>query len=181
MLKIKTLIVDKPQIISLAKFAVLLALAIAAPLSHQQLITGTIVNAVLFFAAGILGWPSAVAIGVLPSLFALTFGTLPKPLAVFIPFIITSNAFLILAFHYFYQQSLKIQSSVKSQALKLTGIVTASFLKFVFLFSFSQLIFSNLANTKPGQAILLTMSYPQLVTALFGGIIAFIALAIIKR
>jgi len=51
----KILALNKSLTVSLTTFAVLLAIAIVAPLLHNQLVTGAIVNAVLFLATVTLG------------------------------------------------------------------------------------------------------------------------------
>jgi hypothetical protein len=165
----KIIALNKYQILSLAKFGTLLGVAIIAPLLHQQLITGTIVNAVLFTSTILLGWPAAITIGILPSLFALTFGTLPQPLALMIPFIITSNAILVISFYF-----------LKSKSFWL-AVLSASLLKFVFLLATSQIMINIALSGKVAKSIAQMMSWPQLITALLGGILVYSALRLSKR
>lgn len=167
--QIKALALNRAQIISLTKFASLLALAIAAPIIGEQSITGTIVNAVLFITVALLGLKSALAIAVLPSLFALAFGTLPKPLAIFIPFIITSNALLCLVFY-------KLKNINFGLAM-----ISSSIIKFLFLLGWSQLLFNVLMPSKLSPKILLMMSWPQLYTALLGGVAAWFILRLTRK
>ena len=67
---------------------------------HNQFITGPIINATLFLAAAILGSGPAILIGLVPSVVALSSGLLPVHLAPMVPFIMISNAILILVFNY---------------------------------------------------------------------------------
>jgi len=97
----KVLTISKTNLVTLAQFIVLLSAAVFAPLIHNQIITGSIVNATLFVAATTLGLEGAILIALLPSLFALAAGTLPMPLAPLIPFIMLSNILLILIFSSF--------------------------------------------------------------------------------
>jgi hypothetical protein len=166
----KAIALNKPLAITLATFTAFLVIAITAPLVHNQLITGTIVNAVLFISASLLGWEMAVAIGVLPSLIALLAGTLPLPLVIMIPLIITSNALLVLSFYYL----------SKSKNISL-GILAGSFLKFIFLASFSQLLVHLVLKPSIPPSLAVMMSWPQLVTALLGGLVAMTTLKIFKK
>lgn len=165
----KILALSKNQIISIAQFGALLAAAILAPLLHNQLITGSIVNAVLFLATALLGWPSAVAIGALPSLIAAVSGTLPAPLIPMIPFIITGNALLIVVFFLLKNKNYFL------------GAGLASVLKFLFLYSTSATLFQFLLPQKLAPQMAMMMSWPQLYTALLGGLIAFVFLRFYKN
>ena len=127
--------------------------ALLAHTPHNQWITGTIVNAILFLAVWRVGIANTVLVAILPSSIALMRGLLPAPMAVLIPYIILSNIILIAAFY----------------ALKkypLAGIVSASFLKFLFLFAVTSYF------VKVATPLLVMMQWPQLVTALAGGLIA---------
>ena len=164
----KILAINKSIIISLTTFAVLLAVAILAPLLHSQLITGTIVNAVLFLATATLGWTAAIAIGALPSLIAAMAGTLPSPLIPMIPFIITGNAILIATFYLLKNKNYWL------------GAIIASVLKFLFLYSASATLFQFLLSQKLAPQMALMMSWPQLYTAVLGAIIAYLCLKVLK-
>mgnify|MGYP001612116452 FL=1 len=83
---------------SLAIFAGLLFVSLVAPLFHFQPITGPIVNAMLFLGAVLLPIEYALMLCMLPSLAALSFGALPVVLAPMIPFIMFSNAILVVVF-----------------------------------------------------------------------------------
>jgi len=149
------------KIATLAQFLVLLSVAIFAPLTHNQIITGSLVNATLFIAAATLGLEAAIMIGILPSFFALLAGTLPMTLAPLIPFIILSNAVLIITFTY-----------LKKTNYWLKMIVAAG-LKFIFLSVISLLVIKLLFTGKIAIAAATMLSWPQLLTALIGGVLAF--------
>jgi hypothetical protein len=169
MLQTKTIALQKPQIIFLAKFAAILTVATLAPLFHFQPITGPVVNAALFLAAALLGWQAGTALGVLPSLIAWTAGLLPSPMLPFLPFIMAGNGILVMVF-----------CSLKEKNYWLS-MLAASALKFLFLFFSSQTLFSILAKGPVLKQMILMMSWPQLITAVEGGIIAYFALKIITK
>ncbi len=158
--QVKTLVIKKEKIFALSQFIVLIGIATTAPLLHSQPITGSIVNATLFIAVVLLGVRSAILICLIPSLIALSTGLLPTVLAPMIPFIITGNAVLILVFSYLRNKNYWL------------AMISASLLKFLLLFSFSRGISSVIA---------LMMSWPQLLTALSGGLIAYLFLKAVKK
>lgn len=164
-MQIKTLTLSK---ISIAQFGVLLAIVLLAPLLRSQLITGSIVNAVLFLATATLGWPVAMAIGALPSLIAAMAGTLPSPLIPMIPFIITGNAILIAVFFLLKNKNYFL------------GAVSASLLKFLFLYATSAALFQFLLPQKLAPQMALMMSWPQLYTAILGAVVAYLLLKMLK-
>lgn len=139
--------------------AIIITPAILAHTSANQIITGTIVNALLFLAAYKLPLVNALAIAIFPSTVALLRGLLPAPMVALIPFIIISNAILISTFSAF-------------KKTPLVGVLTASLLKFGFLYGITYFVASRL------NADLITMfQWPQLITALIGG---FVFLTLLK-
>lgn len=144
----------------------LVAVAVIAPalLAHtpqNQWITGTLVNAILFLAAYQIPFGNAFLIAAVPSSIALSRGLLPLPMAMLIPYIILSNTFLVIVFKWLNKKPL-------------VGVLSASFIKFIFLYSLTLILTSHVGlNAK----MLAMFSYPQLITALTGG---FVFLGLIK-
>ncbi len=167
-MQVITLIKSK-TLIKTAGFVLLLSIAVFAPLLKQQFITGPIVNAVLFVSTAYLGVLSGILIGFLPSLFAYFAGLLPVPLLPMIPYIIMSNAILVICF------------GILKKRNFFGAAVIASFLKFLFLFSSSSYIISFFIKKSLPAPIIAMMAWPQLITALLGSIIAFIILKSIKH
>lgn len=140
--------------------------AFLAHTPHNQWITGTIVNALLFLAVWQVGFLNAALIAALPSSIALLRGLLPAPMAILIPYIILSNIILIAVFYLFSRiEKLSFQ-------IEIVSVVTASFAKFIFLFTITS-YFIKIANP-----LLVMMQWPQLFTALAGGLIA---IGVIKK
>lgn len=165
-IQIKTLALNKTKALSLVYFTSLLAVSIIAPLFHYQPITGPIVNACLFIATALLGVQAGIMLGLLPSLVALSVGTLPTPLAPMVPFIMASNAIMVVVF-----------ASVRHMS-DTVGIIWASVLKFLFLFSTSFIVINLIAKKPIAQKAAAMMSWPQLTTALLGGLLAFAVLKV---
>lgn len=142
-------------------FGLLLGASVLAPmLGLHQLVTGTVVNAALLIATVRLGPRAAMSIGVLPSLFALVSGQLPAVLAPMVPFIVLGNILLVAVFHGLHQKGYWI------------GAGTAAVLKSAWLFGTSVTLFALLPLEVPA-AVVAMMGWPQLVTALTGGMLAF--------
>lgn len=149
----------------------LLGLATAGPLVgvHSQWITGPIVNATLILAVYLVGIRGAMLIGILPSTIALSYGLLPAVLAPMIPFIILSNILLILVVEWF-----------KNNNSYWVGIIFGAAAKYLLLVLTSGVVINLLLKQTMAVTVSQMMSWPQLVTALLGGAIAWGVMKIMK-
>ena len=161
---VKVLAINREKIINLSIFLVLIGIASIVPLFHQQMITGPIVNATLFISTLLLGTEAGIVVGLIPSVVALSAGLLPPILAPMIPFIMIGNTILILTF-----------DTLKNKNYWLR-VVTSSFLKFIFLYATSSVVINLLLKKDIAQQVAIMMSWPQLITALSGGILAYLSL-----
>jgi len=100
MIKFKTIILDKNKLAIMIKILIAMGILIIAPMFNNQMITGPIVNAVLFIVTYLFGIKYAMLVGLFPSVVALSVGLIPFILAPMIPFIMLSNAILIGIFNY---------------------------------------------------------------------------------
>ncbi|MBU0596927.1 iron hydrogenase [Patescibacteria group bacterium] len=165
----KILTLNKERVTSLVVFITLISVASIAPLFHNQPITGPIVNATLFIAVALLGTETAIMVGLIPSLIALSVGLLPAVLAPMVPFIMMGNALMIWSF------------SVLNKKNFWAGIITASLLKFLFLWGPSTIAVNLLLKKEVASTVATMMSWPQLWTAVVGGLIAFVVLKGMKK
>lgn len=140
-----------------------IAPGILAHTPHNQWVTGTIVNTLLFIASWRIGLANALLVAVLPSSVALMRGLLPAPMALLIPYIIFSNALMIVVFSFFKNRML-------------AGIFTASLIKSGFLFFVSMLFAAKIASP-----FIVMLQLPQLITALAGGFLAVGIISSIKK
>jgi len=127
------------------------------------------VNAVLLISAVLTGPMEAIFLGLMPSTVALSTGLLPLPLAPMVPFIMIGNALLIAVFHYSYKKNIYVSIGI------------AALLKFAFLHFSVVLIMSKLLTTDITAKLAIMMSWPQLITALIGGVIAYALLKGLKK
>lgn len=150
------------------QLSIFVALAVAAPYFGHQLITGSIVNALLFISVGVMGIESAFLLCLIPSLISIYTGLLPIALAPMIPFIMTGNALLVLVFW-----------GLKNKSFWF-GAISASVVKFIFIWSVGTLLANSvLSGIAPKLALMI--SWPQLATALLGACIAYLFLKIIRK
>jgi len=159
----KTAILSKVNWQSISWFIGLMGIAIILPrFIHNQFVTGPIVNATLFLGAYYLGNGGAILVGLVPSVVALSSGLLPMSLAPMVPFIMISNAILIVTFNW----ARKIHFG--------SGVILSSLAKYAFLYLSSIFIIKTiLPDTLAIKAMGVMMAWPQFVTAIIGAILAF--------
>jgi hypothetical protein len=161
----------------LARTALLLATVIVFQIlggfiPYNNFIVGPIVNAVLMIATAIAGLWSGVAISVIaPIVSAITNKAAIAPLIIaFSPFIIIGNAIIVVCFYFIGKKS------------RVAGIAAGALLKFGFLYAAIS-VFTSVVEMKPQVAITLKslFSWPQLLTAAIGGVIALAVLKLIGK
>ncbi|NLD49503.1 MAG: ECF transporter S component [Clostridiaceae bacterium] len=166
---------NKDRIRFITRTSVLLALTVVlqyvgriVPLGpNSNFIVGPLVNACLIISTYFVGILSGVVISILSVVGAiLTGAAMPLPLA---PFIILGNLSLILAFYFL-------------RSKKILGVVSGAVLKFAVIAISSGLIIPVLKlPPKKTQTMLFAFNWPQLVTALIGGVIAIIVINRLKK
>jgi len=144
-----------------SQFLLALALILFAPLIGNQFITGTIVNASLLMSVILFGFPGAAVLCFVPSIISLFTGLLPWVMAPMVPFIIMGNILLVLIFDLLRKRNFFL------------GLFPAALLKFSFLFLISNYLIRFFVKEAVASSIAVMMSWPQLVTALLGGVVAY--------
>jgi len=167
-MRIKTISISNLLTKEMVLFLLLFFSAYFAPIIGIQLITGTIVNAMLFLATIFLGRKKAFLIAIFPSIISLSTGLLPVAMMPMIPFIITGNIILVFLFDYFKENFLK-------------AVVLASIAKFFSLSFASYFIATLLIKQEIVAKTISMMSLPQLLTALMGGAFAYLICIILGR
>ena len=165
----KIFTLKREKVFILAQFALLTGIATLAPLFQYQAITGPIVNATLFISTILLGIQAGILVGLAPSLIALSVGLLPATLAPMIPFIMAGNTILVIIFNYLREKNYWL------------AVMGASLLKFIFLFSTSSIVINLLLKKEIASKVAIMMSWPQLLTALAGGLITYCFLKTFKK
>lgn len=154
---------SQTRIYWITRTAILLAIAVVFQMGgFPQFITGPAVNAILYLSAMTIGWSGGVLIGICTPVIAALRGILPPPLTPLIPFIALGNGILVILFFYLQKKS------------RILAIAVASTVKFLILaaaVNFLVQVPSKIAQM---------MSFPQLLTAIFGGLIALLVERAIK-
>jgi len=148
-------------LIKSSQFLLILALMLFAPFIGNQIITGTIVNASLLMSVMLFGLPGAVILCFAPSVISLFTGLLPWVMMPMVPFIILGNILLVLIFDLLRKNNFFL------------GLVPAALLKFSFLFLVSNYLIHFFVKQAVASNIAVMMSWPQLITALLGGVVAY--------
>lgn len=165
---------------NLVRSGLLLAIAIVFQIIGKnfpqigQFLVGPAVNVVLLLTAYVCGTFYGIAVAALTPILALLVGQFPALLASFIPFIMIGNAIYVLIF-----EILKNRTKIGQYI----GVTLGSFLKFIFLYfsatSLVRLLSINIPQ-KALQKLAVMMGFPQLITALIGGVFAIIIIRILK-
>lgn len=144
----------------LTRSALILAIAIAIQsIKMPPVITGPLVNTLLFIAVATTGSISGVLVGLFTPVLAFAFGIMPMAPAV--PVIMAGNVVLALLFGY-----------IKNQYI---GFIAAALAKFVVMTAgVYGLLY--LVGVKLPPALVTTLSTTQLITALEGGVLALLVL-----
>lgn len=166
-MKAQSIALNQAKVIA---FPLLLGCAMAAPLLGNQFATGTVVNAALFTAVAMFGISYGLMVAIIPSTFALAIGLLPPVLAPMIPFIILGNAALVVIFGGLMRERRYWQS-----------MALASAFKFALIYASSLLVIKLIINETVAANAAAMMSWPQLITAVSGGILGFGILKIRKK
>ncbi len=143
-----------------------------------QFITGSCVNAVLVIAALLGGLWSGVTVAVLSPFCAYLLGIGPKLIQI-VPGVAIGNLVFVLALYFLIGTS---QKSILHQALGLLASAAAKFLT-LYLVVVKCIVPALSANLKPKQIATFSamFSWPQLVTALIGGVVALAILPLLKK
>ena len=141
---------------------------IAGPFSLTQLITGSLVNCVLFVFTAQVGIWSGIVIGILSSILASLLG-IGAAVAAVVPVVACGNAVLAAVF---------ALASNKGEKLRVPAMVLAAAVKCVFLWVSVPAVLKALGSVGEKQiaALSVMFSWPQGVTALIGGVLALIIL-----
>lgn len=142
---------------------------------HLQFLTGPIINAIFILVLFISGIRTAVIVALAPSMMALAGGLLPAVLAPAVPFIMLSNILYIMAIDWFYKNSKTEKTGYW------TGLAVGSLAKYFFLYGSLNVVIELLLKKEIAPKLALLLGWPQLLTALIGGVIAWSALKFLKR
>ncbi|HHV74944.1 MAG TPA: ECF transporter S component [Thermoanaerobacterium sp.] len=147
----------------ITRTAILLAITIIVQfIKMPQLITGSIVNAMLIISAYFVGIWSGVSIGLLTPIIAFLVGLMGFP--ILIPFIMIGNTLYVVLF-----------KTVKNNII---GMIAGAVVKFLWLAASVKYILAWF-NVNVPQKIVAAFTFPQLATAIIGGILSIFLIFIL--
>jgi len=169
----------KSKTLRITSTAVLIALLIAAQAataSLSQYVTGSLVNLILITAVMTTGLASGITVAVTSPLFAklLNIG----PLWTIIPFIIAGNAALVLVWHI-----IGGRKFANAHIARVIALAAAAVCKFAVLYvGIVKIAIPFMLNLPEKQAAVTSgmFSFPQLVTASTGGVLALAVLPAVQ-
>lgn len=146
----------------LTRSALILALAIVVQsIRLPQYLTGPLVNMLLFLASALVSPLSGILVGLFTPLLAFSMGIMP--LAPAVPVIMAGNCFLALLFGLF-------------RGKPIVGVIVAALTKYAVMALSVFYLFPMLLHISFPPKLAVTLTTPQLFTALGGGFIALIVL-----
>jgi hypothetical protein len=173
------------KIIYITQTAVMLALLIGAQFitrSFGQFVTGSMVNLILLVSVFIIGIYGGVTIAVLSPLLAFLAGIGPAFIQI-IPFIAFGNI-LFVTIAWIISKNFIATLSTKNIIISSIGLITASLSKFLFLlFGLVTVALPLIPGIKEKQLAVIgtAFSWPQLITALIGSILAMMIVPHLKK
>ena len=174
----------KNAVLEITRTAVMIAILVMIQFitkSFGQYVTGSLVNLVLAVAALTIGLWEGIIVAAVSPFFAFMFGIGPAFIQI-VPFVALGNAVLVVVLWLFAGREKEFTS--KSLIKGYAGAVAASAAKFLTLWvGVTKISFLLIPGIKEAQIEKMTamFTWPQLVTALIGTIVAMSVVPQIKR
>ena len=173
----------KQKILWITRTAVILALLVtlqAVTKPFGQFVTGSCVNLVLALSVLLSGLPCGLVVALVSPVLAFLLGIAPQILTV--PAIMAGNCIYVLLLRALFakqlwRQALSLVCAAVAKFLTLYGIVAGLICGVLA----QQLLDAGLLKTPMLQLLPATFSWPQLVTALIGGLLATGMLPVLKK
>lgn len=165
----------------ITRTAVMLALTVLfqslrfiIPVLGNQFIVGSLVNLALIVAAITIDIKGGLVIAVLAPVIAFIQGQLP--LFLMIIFVAAGNAIIVIAYALLYKESF---------GSKILALVIGAVTKFITLYVLVVMIGISLLFSEIGEKVKtvlsLNFSWPQLVTAAIGGVLALLVIPLLRK
>ncbi|MGB7606307.1 MAG: hypothetical protein WBL93_12625 [Lutisporaceae bacterium] len=173
------------KVIYITQTAVMLALLIVVQFltrSFGQFVTGSIVNLILLVSVFIIGIYGGITIAILSPLLAFLAG-IGTAFIQIIPFIAIGNV-LFVTIAWLIAHNSVADMSTKGIVISSTGLIAASIGKLLFLWLGVVVIALPLIpgiKEKQVAIISASFSWPQLITALIGSILAMMVIPLLKK
>ena len=165
----------------IVRLSALTALTLAGELiGLPQIFTGPFINAMLILTTLIVNPIGGIILGCITPVIALLRGQLPSVLAPIIPFIMIGNGLFVLVFSYLRKKTSAKKNNPVLMRFGLSLFV-AAFIKFSVLALAARLILPVFLGLNLPDKFIAAMTFPQLLTAIIGGIFAYCFYEILVR
>ena len=173
----------KKKILWITRTAVILALLVTLQVvtkTFGQFVTGSCVNLVLALSVLLAGLPCGLVVAFFSPVLAFLLGIAPQVLTV--PAIMAGNCVYVLLLHVLFakqlwRQALALICAAVAKFLTLYGIVAGLICGVLA----EHLLQTGLLKAPMLQLLPATFSWPQLVTALIGGLLAILMLPVLRK
>ena len=176
---------NKKRILWITQTAIFIALLVsvqAVTRPFGQFVTGSCVNFILVSACILIGLPSAAVVATVSPIFAFLIIGIPA-FPLLIPFMMAGNVVLVIVIHFISGKAFS-DLTRRSYVRISVAAVAGSVIKFLVLWvGIVQIALSFIPDIKQPQidAMSLTFSWPQLVTALIGSGLAVTVIPSLKK
>jgi len=165
----------------IAQTGVFLALLLVAQIATRpfgnSILTGSLVNMLLILTVMLLGLSSAVTLGVISPFFSVVMGG--AAIWPFIPVIIAGNIVIVVLWHF-----IALRHGERSRPRDIIALVCGAAAKFGVLYVGIVLLVVPLVLGVEGpqaNAVSAAFSWPQLITASIGGVLALLLSPVLKK
>ena len=173
----------KKKILWITRTAVILALLVTLQVvtkSFGQFVTGSCVNLVLALSVLLAGLPCGLVVALVSPVLAFLLGIAPQVLTV--PAIMAGNCVYVLLLHVLFakqlwRQAIALICAAVAKFLTLYGIVAGLICGVLA----EHLLKTGLLKAPMLQLLPATFSWPQLVTAMIGGLLAILMLPVLRK
>jgi len=165
----------------IAQTGIFLALLLVAQIATRpfgnSILTGSLVNMLLILTVMLLGLSSAITLGVISPFFSVVMGG--SAMWPFIPIIIAANIVIVTLWHF-----IALRRGERSRPLDIAALVIGAAAKFGVLYVGIVLLIVPLVLGFEGpqaNAVSAAFSWPQLITASAGGVLALLLSPVLKK
>jgi hypothetical protein len=143
------------------------------PFNLSQLVTGSLVNLVLVVGACVSGFSAATTAALISPVLAAFFGIIPGGLPQMVPVVMAGNVAIVLIIWICFRASNGLYKR-GAVLLNIFGVAAGAFVKMAVMWSATVKIIVPLFKVAPKleKILVATVSAPQFVTAVIGGLIA---------
>ena len=154
---------------------------VVGPFKLSQLVTGSLVNLVLIIGAYVPGFSSAATAALISPILAAFFGIIPGNLPQMVPVVMAGNIVIVLITWICFRASHGLGKS-GAVMLNILGIAAGASVKALVMWGATVKIIVPLFHvaSKLEKILVATVSVPQFVTAIIGGLVAIAVMPAMK-